>query len=335
MPQIDGNFIALAITVVLGLLFAYSNGVNDAANAIAAVVSTRVLRPLHAVIMGSTMELLGALTGTAVAETIGKGIVRPELVDQSTAMGGILAAVLGVQGATRFGIPVSVSHSLIAGIVGAGIASAGTEAVVAGGLVKVVIALAASPFVGFFGGLLLMHILFWGFRRSTPSFVNGLFGRIQVFSAAWMAYAHGKNDGQNAAGIITFALAIHYGWSSEDLVVPLWVLLASALSISAGLAIGGWRVIQTLGMRVTKLTPVHGFAAQTGAAAVIETASTMGLPVSTTHTITSTVMGVGATERLSAVRWGVTRRILVSWILSYPVCFVLGWVLTKLLNLFL
>ena len=335
MPTFDTSLIFLVVTIVLGLMFAYSNGVNDAANSIAAVVSTRVLRPFHAVVLGSSMELFGALTGTAVAKTIGKGIVRPDMVDEAAAMGGILAAVLWVQGATRLGIPVSVSHSLIAGMVGAGLASGGADAIVAGGLVKVVIALAASPFVGFFGGLLLMNLLFWVLRRASPSLVNAIFGRVQILSAAWMAYAHGKNDGQNAAGIITFALAIHFGWNPDELSVPLWVLIASAVAISAGLAIGGWRVIQTLGMRITKLTPASGFAAQTAAAAVIESASLIGLPVSTTHTITSAVMGVGATQRLSAVRWGVTRRIVTSWVLSYPVCFVLGWMLVKVLNVFL
>ena len=331
----DSSIVILVITIGLALAFAYSNGINDAANAIATVVSTRVLRPSHAVILGASMNFVGALTGTAVAKTIGSKVVSPEAATETTALGAILAAVLWVMTATRYGIPVSVSHSLFAGLVGAGIASGGVDAIVASSAIKIVIALAASPILGFLGGLVLMHILFWSFRRTSHSTVNGLFGRLQILSAGWMAYAHGKNDGQNAAGVITFALAVYHGTAVSAVSVPFWAVAVSALTIGMGTALGGWKVIQTLGMRVTKLTPVHGFSAEMAAGSVIEAASTIGLPVSTTHTITGSIMGVGATERLSAVRWGVTRRIMAAWMISYPVCFVLGCVLVKVFDLFL
>jgi PiT family inorganic phosphate transporter len=237
--------------------------------------------------------------------------------------------------ATRYGIPVSVSHSLFAGLVGAGIASGGFDAVVLSSAVKIVIALAASPILGFIGGLVLMHIIYWSFRRNAYSTVNAIFGRLQILSAGWAAYAHGKNDGQNAAGIITFALAVHAGTMAADVSVPFWAIAVSALTIGMGTALGGWKVIQTIGMKVTKLTHVHGFSANTSAGSVIELASLFGLPVSTTHTVTGSIMGVGATERLSAVRWGVTRRIMAAWMISYPVCFVLGFVMVKVFDLFL
>ena len=331
----DSGTILLVITIFLALAFAYSNGINDAANAIATVVSTRALRASHAVILGASMNFVGALTGTAVAATIGSKVVRPEFATETTALGAIGAAVLWVMAATRFGIPVSVSHSLFAGLVGAGIASGGVDAIVASSAIKIVIALAASPILGFIGGLMLMHIIYWAFRRTSYSTVNGIFGRLQILSASWAAYAHGKNDGQNAAGIITFALAVHAGTMAADVSVEFWAVALSALTIGAGTALGGWKVIQTLGMRVTKLTHVHGFSSGMAAGGVIEAASFIGLPVSTTHTMTGSIMGVGATERLSAVRWGVTRRIMAAWMISYPVCFVLGYILVKVFDVFL
>ena len=289
----DSSDLLLVITISLSLAFAYSNGINDAANAIATVVSTRALRASHAVVLGASMNFLGALTGTAVAATIGSKVVRPEFATETTALGAIGAAVLWVMMATRYGIPVSVSHSLFAGLVGAGIAS------------------------------------------TSYSTVNSIFGRLQVLSAGWASYAHGKNDGQNAAGVITFALAVHAGTMAADVSVPFWAIAVSALTIGMGTALGGWKVIQTLGMRVTKLTHVHGFSANASAGSVIEVASLFGLPVSTTHTVTGSIMGVGATERLSAVRWGVTRRIMAAWMISYPVCFVLGFIMVKGFDRFL
>lgn len=320
----------LITTIVLALAYAYANGMNDAANAVATVISTRVLTPLVAIAMGAILNLAGALTGTAVAKTIGKGIVDPSGITEVTVMAGIAAAVLWVLLATRTGYPVSVSHSLIAGVVGAGFATGGLSVIKLAGFIKVLLALAFSPFLGFGVAFILMVGLYWLFRRWSQSAVNTLFGKLQIASAAFMAYSHGKNDGQNAMGIIALAWAVRY--HPEDLSIELWMILAAAVTMGLGTAIGGWRVIRTLGLRITRLEPVNGFAAEACAGAIIETASGLGLPVSTTHTISTSIMGVGATRRLSAVRWGVTRGIFSAWLITYPFCAILGWTLSKILG---
>lgn len=319
----------LIITIALALAYAYGNGINDAANAIATVVSTRVMTPLTAVIMGGSMNMLGALTGTAVAKTIGKGIVDPDLMSQAAVMAAIMSAVAWVLVATRFGFPVSVSHSLVAGVLGAGVAHAGFEAVKTATVYKVLLALALSPLLGFGAAFIFMIIIYWVFRRWTPHQVTALFGKLQILSAAFLAYSHGKNDAQNAMGIMALAVGVYY---SREVSVDLWMQIVSALMIGLGTALGGWKVIRTLGMRVTRLQPSSGFAANACAAAVIEAASNIGLPVSTTHTTSSAIMGVGATRRLSAVRWGVTRGILWAWLVTYPFCAILGWILSKILG---
>jgi PiT family inorganic phosphate transporter len=319
----------LIITIALALAYAYGNGINDAANAIATVVSTRVMTPMAAVIMGGSMNMIGALTGTAVAKTIGSGIVNPELMSQAAVMAAIMSAVTWVLIATRFGFPVSVSHSLVAGVLGAGVAHAGFEAVRTATVVKVLLALAFSPLLGFGAAFIAMIIIYWIFRHWTPHQVSAVFGKLQILSAAFLAYSHGKNDAQNAMGIMALAVGVYY---SREVSVELWMQIVSALVIGFGTAFGGWKVIRTLGMRVTRLQPASGFAANAIAATVIEAASHIGLPVSTTHTTSSAIMGVGATRRLSAVRWGVTRGILWAWLVTYPFCAVLGWTLSKILG---
>ena len=328
MPE--AGLVIFLITIALALAFAYANGTNDAANAIATVVSTRVLTPMAAIIMGASFNLVGALTGTAVAKTIGKGIVRPEEINEYTVMAAIAASVLWVLLATRYGFPVSVSHSLVASLVGAGLATAGPSAIIVSGFIKVVIALAISPIAGFvlaFAGMVVLYRLMW---RSSPAMMRRLFTPLQILAGAFMAYSHGKNDAQNAMGIMALAAAVYY---SQDLSVDLWMVLASASTIGIGTALGGRRVIRTLGLRITKLESIHGFAASTAAAGIIEAASNIGLPVSTTHTISGSIMGVGATRRLSAVRWGVTRSIVLAWLVTYPVCFVLGLSLSFIFEL--
>jgi PiT family inorganic phosphate transporter len=322
----------LIISIALALAYAYSNGINDAANAVATVISTRALTPTAGVILGGTMNMLGALTGTAVAKTIGKGIVAPEFMTQAAVMAAILAAVMWVLLATRFGFPISVSHSLVAGVLGAGVATAGFSAVNTGTLYKVLLALAFSPILGFVSAFVLMWGLYWLVRRWTPYQVSTLFGKVQILSAAFLSYSHGKNDAQNAMGIMALAWAVYY---SQDLSVDMWMQVSSALMIGLGTALGGWRVIRTLGMKVTKLETIHGSAANICAAGVIEAASNIGLPVSTTHTASTAIMGVGATKRLSAVRWGVTRGIMSAWLITYPFCAVLGWGLSKALGVVL
>jgi len=323
------------ITILLTVAYAYANGMNDAANAIATVISTRVLSPFTAIVMGAVMNFIGALSGTAVAKTIGKGIIDPDQITQATVMAAVLAAVIWVFVATRFGYPVSVSHSLVAGVLGAGIATAGFAAVNTATIQKVMTALALSPIFGIIGGFIFMTMLYWVLRNRRPAWVSSVFGKLQVVSAVFMAFSHGKNDGQNAMGMIALAYAVYQSPEKPVVEIVLWMQILGALAIFLGTAVGGWRVIQTIGMRVTLLRPVHGFAAETVAGGIIEGASTLGLPVSTTHTIGSSIVGVGATRRLSAVRWGITRNIVLSWIVTYPACFGMALVISYLLGLFL
>ena len=318
------------ITIVLALSYAFSNGLNDAANALATVVGTRVLSPAHAVILGGSMNLLGALTGTAVAKTIGKGIVDPNYMTQAAVMAAILAAVIWVVFATRFGFPVSVSHSLVAAVLGSGIATAGFSRINDTVVTKVLLALAFSPVLGFLGAFIFMVIIYWAFRNWNLSNVNLLFSKLQILSAAFLSYSHGKNDAQNAIGMMALSWAVYV---SQDVTVEPWMQLSCGLAIATGVAVGGWRVIHTLGSKVTNLIPASGFAANTAAAGVIEAASFIGLPVSTTHTTSTAIMGVGITRGFFAVRWNVVKGILGAWIITYPVCTVLGWVLAKLLGI--
>ena len=323
----DAALVVFLVTLALALAYSYANGTNDAANAIATVVSTRVLPPTAALALGASFNMLGALSGTAVAKTIGKGIVRPEEINEYTVMAAILASVLWVLGATRLGFPVSVSHSLVASLVGAGLATGGLSAVVPGGLTKVLIALAVSPIAGFILAFAVMVILYKLMWRSSASAARSLFSPLQILAGAFMAYSHGKNDAQNAMGIMALATAIYF---SQDVNVELWMKLACASAIGIGTALGGWRVIRTLGLRITKLEPIHGFAASTAAGVVIEVASNISLPVSTTHTMSGSIIGAGATRRLSAVRWGVTRSIGLAWLVTYPVCFGLAWTISTI-----
>ena len=326
----DAALVVFIITVGLALTYAYANGTNDAANAVATVISTRVMTPVTAVAMGAVLNLAGALTGTAVAKTIAKGIIEPSQITEFTVMGAILASVIWVLLATRWGMPVSVSHSLVASMFGAGIVTSGISAVNVGGFIKVILALALSPIFGFAIGFVAMVALYWIVRRNSASSLRRIFSPLQILSGAFLAYSHGKNDGQNAMGVMALAATLYWG---REPTVDLWMILASAAAIGLGTALGGMRVIRTLGMRITKLEPIHGFTASAAAAVVIEAASNIGLPVSTTHTASSSIMGVGATRRLSAVRWGVTRNIAAAWLITYPICFVLGWIIAGIFRI--
>ncbi len=333
------SFFLLVLIIVAALGFGFSNGLNDAANAIATAIGSRVLSPRTAVIMAAFFNLVGtlsgALLGAYVAKTIGKGIVTPgALMDSGLGLyvvvAGVAAAIIWVIAATYYGMPLSVSHSLVAGLLGAGIAAVGTGAIVWGVLGKVLLAVILAPLLGFAGGFGLMVIIMWLFRRSPPDTVNNIFSKVQIIAAAFVAYAHGKNDGQMPIGIIALGLMIYSG---EQFDIPLWVIFASAISVALGIAFGGWRVIRTVGTRITTLRPVHGSAVEMSAAAVIEAASNLGIPVSTTQCISSSVMGVGATRRLSAVRWGVARNMVIAWVATFPICAGLGWLLAKVLGL--
>jgi PiT family inorganic phosphate transporter len=321
----------MPVWLVIGfaLLFEFANGWTDAPNSIATVVSTRVLRPLHAVLMASVLNLVGALlVGTAVAETIAEGIVSPEAVTLETVAAAVLAAALWAMSAQVFGLPSSESHALVAALLGAGFAAGGIEALEWSGTSVVVYSLFLSPPVAFLGGFLLMVLIYRLFRKARPRTVRRTFGRGQVLSAGFMAFSHGANDAQKAMGVITLALFL--AGSQPNLQVPLWVIFAAALTMGLGTIVGGWRVIRTLGLRVTKLEPVNGFAAETSAALIITGAARLGIPLSTTHTIGSSIMGVGATRRLSAVRWGVAGQIVAAWVLTWPGCMLLGYGLSLL-----
>ena len=323
------SFAFLIITLIIILGFEAVNGWTDAPNAIATVVSTRVLSPTAAVGMAAVFNLLGALSGTAVATTIGKGIVDINAVTLETVAAAALAVVIWSSTAAYFGLPTSESHGLVAAIAGAGVATAGTDVLLWEGWQKVFTGVGAAVVGGGLGGLLLMIVLLWLLRKATPTLTRRLFGPLQLCSAAFMAWSHGTADGQKAMGVMAMALAIYY--PERGFGVPLWVILLSASTMGVATAFGGWRIIRTLGMRLTQLQPVHGFAAETAAALTITVSSRFGIPLSTTHTIGSAIMGVGATRRLSAVRWGIASNIVMAWVLTFPICFGLGWLLAMLI----
>jgi len=323
----------LAVVIVLAVVFDYINGFHDTANAIATSVSTRALRPNQAILMSATANFVGALTGTAVAVTIASGIVTLPPGDA----GQIVVAAALVGGITwnlitwRLGIPSSSSHALIGGLIGASLAASGVQSLNVPGIVnKVLVPLVASPILGIIIGFALMVVLLNVFVRAHPRRLNDRFRRLQLVSAAYMAFSHGSNDAQKTMGIITIAL-VSAGILSEP-VVPLWVILLSATAISLGTAGGGWRIIRTMGQRVVKLDPVHGFAAETTAASIIVGASSLGMPVSTTHVISSAIMGVGSSDRLSAVRWGVAGNIIVAWVVTIPASGLVAWLAWELLS---
>jgi PiT family inorganic phosphate transporter len=315
----------LLLVVLLALLFDFSNGWHDSANAIATVVSTRVVSPLVAVIGAGILNVAGAFMSTAVAKMVGSGIVDPLTVTQQMVASALAGAILWNLFTLLLGLPTSSSHALIGGMVGAAVTHGGWDTVKLSGLRSVLEAMVLSPFFGFAIGLSLMVLISWLFFRVPRGIATKIFKRLQLLSACFMAFSHGANDAQKAMGIITLALLSAGQIQSHE--VPSWVIGACAVAMGLGTAAGGWRIVRTLGMGIVKLEPVHGFAAETGAAAVLMVTAHIGLPVSTTHTITSSVMGVGAVKRLSAVRWGVTRRILYAWLFTLPGAAILASVI--------
>jgi PiT family inorganic phosphate transporter len=289
----------LVSIIVIALAFDFTNGFHDTANAIATSVSTRALRLRVAVAMAAVMNLIGALIGTRVAQTVGKGAIAWNLITW------------------YYGIPSSSSHALIGGLAGAAMAAAGAHAVLWGGVVeKVVLPMFFSPLIGFCVAFAMMLSFVWIVRNRAPAGVNRTFRILQIFSAAFMAFSHGTNDAQKTMGVITLALIASGKLSTFH--IPIWVILLAAAAMAAGTLSGGLRIIHTVGSRVMKLDPIHGFAAQTSAAAVILTTAQLGFPISTTHAITAAVMGAGSTQRLSAVRWGVASDIVTAWVLTLP-----------------
>jgi inorganic phosphate transporter, PiT family len=330
MPSAE--LIVLIIIVALGLGFDFINGFHDTANAIATSVATRVLTPGQAVSMAAVLNVAGALTGTAVASTVGKGIIPTELASQELVAAALLSAIAWNLTTWWHGIPSSSSHALVFSIVGAGVAAAGSDAILVGGVTKVLRGMVYSPLLGFLGAFLILFGLLWLVARWRPRMVDRVFGKMQIGSAAFMAFSHGGNDAQKTMGVITLALAGYYGWSGDEWSVPLWVILSAASAMGLGTAIGGWRIVRTMGLKVVELRPIDGFAAETAAATVIEIASRLGIPVSTTHVISSAILGVGATRRASAVRWGIAGRIVTAWVVTIPICVAMGWVVYHALD---
>jgi len=339
------------LVLLIALVFEYTNGFHDTANAIATVVSTKVLTPRMAILWATAWNLVGALCGTAVASTIGKGMVDTHVVTLTTVLGALLGAIMWNVLTWWLGLPSSSSHAIIGGLCGAALASSGGDWAVlkwsTGLWPKVVLPMVVSPLLGFGIGAIFMFLLTIGLRRVTPRMVNLIFGKAQVASAGFMGFSHGTNDAQKTMGIIT--LALYRGtqtgafahvprWAeflrvTEFKTVPHWVVLLCATTMAAGTAAGGWRIIRTMGQRMVKLQPVNGFAAETTAALIITGATALGVPVSTTHVISTSIMGVGATKRLSAVKWGVVERIVWAWVLTLPITALLGYGLTEGLGL--
>jgi PiT family inorganic phosphate transporter len=334
MPDLtfSGELLLLLVILVLGLAFDFINGFHDTANAIATVVATRVLSPGRAVLMAGVLNFVGALSGTAVATTVGRGIIPPELSTQALVISALIAAITWNLLTWYYGVPSSSSHALIFSLVGAGVASAGWSSIQFGGLEKTFQGLVFSPILGFGAAFALMVLLLNLFARAHPATVTRIFGRAQVLSAAWMAFSHGSNDAQKTMGVMTMAVASYMHWGGSQWEVPLWIIVGAALAMGLGTSIGGWRIIRTIGLRVVQLRPIHGFAAETAAATIIEAASRLGIPVSTTHTISSAILGVGSTRRLSAVRWGIAGQIVMAWVFTIPACFMLAWAVRSLLG---
>jgi PiT family inorganic phosphate transporter len=322
----------IILVVVLAILFEISNGWNDSANAIATVVSTRVLSPVQAVFLAAVMNAAGALVSTAVAKTIGSGIVDPAAVTSMVVASALIAGFLWNGAMTFLGLPVSASHALIGSLIGAGFAFGGMPILNLSKLTTIFVALLISPLLGLIIGYLFMRGILALVGRHSPSSINRYAGKLQILSSGFMAFSHGSNDAQKVMGIIT--LSLFSGGYLSGLEVPTWVILLCAGAMGLGTAMGGWRVIKTLGVQMLKLEPVHGFAAETSATAVILGASLLGLPVSTTHVVSSTIMGVGATQRLSAVRWGVAGKIVLAWVFTLPACFIVAYGTCKLMLAF-
>jgi inorganic phosphate transporter, PiT family len=312
------GFSMLVLLIVLALAFDFMNGFHDAANSIATIVSTRVLRPQWAVLWAAFFNFIAFLVfGLAVANTIGTGVIDPEIVDHYVILGALVGAIVWNVVTWWYGLPSSSSHALIGGLGGAAVAKGGFPALVGTGFAKISLAIVLSPMLGFALGMLLMTIVSWMFFRTAPRRVDRWFRRLQFVSASLYSLGHGGNDAQKTMGIIAMLL-FAAGLSGPTFHVPFWVVLSCQAAMAIGTLFGGWRIVKTMGMRITKLKPVGGFCAETGGAITLFLATGLGIPVSTTHTITGAIIGVGSVNKLSAVRWGVAQNIVVAWILTIP-----------------
>ncbi|ADY26377.1 phosphate transporter [Deinococcus proteolyticus MRP] len=324
--------LGLIAIVTLALIFDFINGFHDTANAIATSVATRVLTPQQAIAMAAVLNVVGALTGTAVAKTISSDIVPQEYATLELVGAALVSAIIWNLFTWWKGLPSSSSHALIFSLVGAGVAAGGWDIIIPKGVIKTLQGLFYSPILGFVTPIILMALVSWLFLRwMKPAAVTRNFRVLQILSAAFMAYSHGRNDAQKTMGIITFALSAYFGTQYDH--VPLWVILSAATAMGLGTAMGGWRIIKTMGFKVVDLKPVDGFVAETSAALIIDGASTLGIPVSTTHTISSSIMGVGTTKGFKKVKWQVAGKIVQAWIFTIPTCLALGWAMYRLVGL--
>jgi PiT family inorganic phosphate transporter len=324
----------LLALIAVALAFDFLNGMNDAANSIATIVSTRVLHPQYAVIWAAFFNFVAFLFfGLHVAETVGRGIVEANVVDSRVIFGALAGAIVWQIITQRLGIPSSSSHALIGGLVGAGLAKAGIHAVVWSGVGKTVAAIFLSPGLGLVLALLLMLAVSWLFVRSTPYGADSIFRRVQFISASCYALGHGGNDAQKTMGIIA-VLLFSQGSLGTEFYVPFWVVIACQIAMAAGTLAGGWRIVRTMGSRITSLTPVQGVCAETAGSVMLFTATSLGIPVSTTHTITGSIIGVGAAKKVSAVRWAVAKEIMIAWIVTIPASGILSALFYWLAGLF-
>ena len=328
--MLDPALLMLCLVVLAALAFDYINGFHDTANAIATCVSTRALSVKAAIFMAAFLNFVGAMISTKVAATIGKGIVDKDNVTQMVVLAGVMGAIIWDIITWYYGLPSSSSHAIIGGVIGAVFAHAGVSALKWAGLKKIILALVISPIIGTLFGFLFMVIVMWVFRNSSPGPLNKGFRRLQVASAAFMAFSHGTADAQKSMGIITMALLSYGMIPTFD--VPTWVKISCAVAMGLGTAAGGWRIIKTIGNDFVKLQPVHGFCVETAAAGVILGASSIGMPVSTTHVITSSILGVGISKRLTAVNWQVANRILIAWILTIPASALVAYMTYQVLT---
>ena len=322
----DSGFLLISGIVVLALIFDFWNGMNDAANSVATIVSTRVLKPFHAVMWAAFWNFAAAFGfGVAVANTIGKGIINPEIITEYLILAALIGAISWVMVATRLGIPISVSHALIGGLLGAGFAKGGLAVILLTGKVQLVLLfIFLAPIIGAVAGFLAQAFVLNLVKNMSQYKINNWFRKLQLVSAASYSLGHGTNDAQKTMGIIA-VLLFSAGYLGDEFYVPVWVILAAHTAIALGTLAGGWRVINTMGMKITKLHPIHGFTAESSAALTLLGTATFGIPVSTTHVIAGSIMGVGSTKRLSAVRWGLVRKIILTWIVTIPLSSVVAY----------
>lgn len=319
--------------IFVALFFDFVNGFHDAANSIATVVGTRILRPLQAVTLAAIANFAGPfIFGVAVATTIGKGIIHPDFVTIYIVIGALVGAIIWDLITWILGLPSSSSHALVGGVLGAGIAGAGTQAVIFGGLEKVFVGIIVSPVVGLVTAFLLATLLITIFAKKKPHVVNSVFGKLQLVSSTYFSLTHGANDGQKTMGIIALILLTEGVITSFE--IPFYVIVLAAVAISLGTFFGGWRIVKTMAVKITQLKPYQGFAAETGGASILATLAWLGIPASTTHAISGAIMGAGAVKRVSAVRWGIGKRIVWAWVITIPASAAVSYVATLIINVF-